>query len=308
MAFLFGSSNQEQKVELGRLASRTRSQHLRLLAAYLGIQLVEREFDFGSWRSYKAEVKSKVPATLPYIIDNAGTAKAEQIFETDAIATYLCQKKNRQDLLAKSTQDAILMKAARGSINDVLELIISNVLVNPNAVQDTPKFLIDKIHPKLRQISSFLGSKVFLMGDLSVLDFHLYEILCLVDAVHNKIKTTYRPGLALGASVVGPAPAGGMQSSQAPPTGSTYGQPAQPAYGSAMGQSVTQPAYGSTLGQPAPVSALPPPPDPVIAGLDLYPNLREYIARFETIPQIQAFHAKNKAIQWALPGAPGLQI
>jgi glutathione S-transferase len=314
MSFLFGG-NQEQKVELGRFSARYRSQHLRLLMAYLGIQFTEREFEPGSWRSFKADLKTKVPATLPYIIDNAGTAKAEYVFDTDAIAQHLCQKKGRQDLLAKNTNDAILMKAARGCINDILEYLISNVLLNPNFQQETPKLLTDKIHPRLRQVSTFLGSKVFLMGDLSVLDFHLYEILCLVEAIHAKTKTFYRPQIALGSSIAQPAPVSSMQASQpvgAPPVGSTYGQPAAPAYGSTLGPAPVGSTYGtpaptaSTFGAPtsAPVVAQ----DPVVAGLDLYPNLKEYIRRFETIPQVQAFQAKNKAQSWNLAGSPGMQI
>lgn len=320
MAFIFGGK-EAAKLEFAYWESRGRGEHIRLLLEYLGIAYNERNFDPSGWRSVKQSQPSKLPASLPYIIDNIGQGQQEQIFDTDAIANYLCQKKKRFDLLGKNTNEVILLKSARGAINDLFEIVFQGLVMNPSYKDELTKTLLDKIHPKLRQISNFLGTKLFLIGDLTYVDFHLYETLREVDAVFEAYKKLPKPQqLNLGGPGA-PQQQAALPPPPPPPPALAQSQPiGQPAVG--LSQPLgSQPAPGTqapgafTFGAPAvaqPVAQLQPSPDPLTAGLDLYPNLKEFLARFDQIPQIAALrarHAAEKRTQkpfWV--GTAGLQI
>jgi len=281
----FFSSTPATAIIFGYYNTQGRGEHLRLLLEYLGVTYTNKKIaNIDQWKSEKSDLKSPFP-NVPYLTDGEVT-----IVESEAIALYLCYKKNRLEMLGRNNDEVVMLRAARGVINDIWDVAHREILFNPNVAFEGKKILDERLHPKLKQLSNYLGSNQFLLGDVvSYVDFHFFVTLCLIQEIE---KVLPKAPVAGAPAQPGQAPQiGGVTQSQmgAPAMGSPYGNQLP------MAQSSTNPT-----GQPTTLV----PPQPPLE--EAYYNLGQYIQRFNSIPQIAAYHgnpAKFQAKPFGFPHA-----
>jgi hypothetical protein len=111
--------------------------------------------------------------TLPYI-KSGGTV----VTRPQSIMMALCMKANRLDLLGKTMEDAIEIRALESNIEELKTFAISCTLMSKDELK---KAYADAFSSKLTNIVSilsiYLSNKSFLVGDLSIVDFELAHVI-----------------------------------------------------------------------------------------------------------------------------------
>lgn len=134
------------------------------------------------WQAKKDELCHLCPLiTLPYI-KSGGTV----VTRPQAIMMALCMKANRMDLLGKSIDDAIELRALESNIEELKNFAISCTLM---AREELKKKYADTFSSKLTNIVSilsiYLSNKQFLIGDLTIVDFELAHVIELYGWLSN---------------------------------------------------------------------------------------------------------------------------
>lgn len=161
----------QSQVVFGYWAFRGLGQILRNLASYLNISFEDKQYsDSNAWHSVdKPNLRSDFP-NLPYLVDGD-----KIITESEAIAVHLAFKANRSDLLGNTPEERIQVGQIRGVYSDVRKKFFE-ILFNKTLL-DVQKEFNEKVLPKLTLLSKHLGTKDFFIGNLTVVDFFLAEIL-----------------------------------------------------------------------------------------------------------------------------------
>jgi len=111
--------------------------------------------------------------TLPYI-KSGGTV----VTRPQSIMMALCMKANRLDLLGKTMEDAIEIRALESNIEELKTFAISCTLMSKDELK---KAYADAFSSKLMNIVSilsiYLSNKSFLVGDLTIVDFELAHVI-----------------------------------------------------------------------------------------------------------------------------------
>ncbi|VDM05359.1 unnamed protein product, partial [Schistocephalus solidus] len=160
---IFGDDNCEDGFSL--------AQPIRLLLEYTDERYEEKRYkrtDFGEWKIVKYHLGIGFP-NLPYIID--GDVKLSQ---SAVILRYLGEKYGLGGKNAKEKAEIAMTEAA---VRD-LRLGLSKISYSQNYEEERPNY-IPTFEIGMEEISNFLGSKIWLMGEsITYADFSLYENLC----------------------------------------------------------------------------------------------------------------------------------
>ena len=146
----------------------------RQVAAYLGLPLTEynpqsRE----EWATKKSTIGADFP-NLPYLKDGDYV-----VTESQAIPAYLALKANRGDLLGEGIKEQTQIRTLDGVLQDIRIALFKAIFAPTDKKEETAKLFEQgsSVYNKLTQISEFLGTKDFLLGHLTLADFHLAFII-----------------------------------------------------------------------------------------------------------------------------------
>ena len=160
-----------------------RIEPIRYLLHYLKIPHTEKSYPtFSSWFKIKHKIGLPFP-NLPYLIDSE-----IKLTETHALEDYIILKSKNKELLGKNKKDRLLHTMVREIIKD-----ISTAIFYIAFQKDYKKGYLKKrdfvLKKKLRDLSLFLGDKLFFLGYLSFSDFmfaYCLDILMKVEEFLNE--------------------------------------------------------------------------------------------------------------------------
>jgi len=158
---------------LGYWGIRGRSEIIRVLLEYTGLKYTEKQY--ADHKEWFGEDKNKLGfdfPNLPYIID--GDTK---ITETNALITYVCLKADRPDLLGKTGRAKVQLAELKGVFADLMSDFLGLLFNKDGFAAAKDGVLKDKVFPRLDRLHKFLGDKDYFLGDLSVIDFGVYNFL-----------------------------------------------------------------------------------------------------------------------------------
>ncbi len=163
---------------------RGRAQAIRFLLEYLGVPYEEKRYEIKNAMDWfgkeKHEIQHSFP-NLPYLKDGD-----KYITETEAIYQYICRKNDRRDLLGKTEDDQIEVCTMRWVLHDLVYFIGETAYDKDfEKIKDTQ--LEKRAAPKLQQLSKYLGTKEYLQGYITYVDFLFFEILTIVQAMKPEL-------------------------------------------------------------------------------------------------------------------------
>ncbi|BHF70892.1 Glutathione S-transferase Mu 3 [Sparganum proliferum] len=145
-------------IQLGYWGIRGLAQPIRLLLEYVGEDYQEKRFGKGDMEKWK-EMKYTLGIGFP---------------NSSVILRYLGEK---HGLGGKGAKEQAEIAMAEAAIKD-LRIAFSRIAYSPNYEEERPGFM-PKFEKGIEDISSYLGSKKWLVGDnITYADFVLYENLC----------------------------------------------------------------------------------------------------------------------------------
>jgi glutathione S-transferase len=175
--------NPDKVVTLGYWGIRGRGEPLRLLLVLCGIPFENKIYtDPKEWfETDKPALKTPLP-NLPYLIVEGGKV----ITQSDAIALYIIQRGQRDEMLGETAEDKVAHAQIRGYIEDTTTILYEK-LMEEDYLENAQKNLNEKVIPRLKVIAEFLKNKDWLLGkEMSVGDAYLYELLELANAIDSK--------------------------------------------------------------------------------------------------------------------------
>lgn len=176
----------EQKIELGYWQIKLKGHHIRWLLHYLEKELGGYTEWYPKsaeeWTSRKQELSHLNPlVTLPYL-KSAETV----VTRPQAIMMAICMKANRNDLLGKSLDDAINIRAVQNCVDDLRSFAWECTLMTK---ENLKRIYADKFSSGLTKTVStlgvYLGNKKYLVSHLSVVDFELAHVIELYGWLSN---------------------------------------------------------------------------------------------------------------------------
>lgn len=162
----------QSNIVLGYWNIRGRAQPIRLLLEYLEVKYTEKRYkDPIEWFEKDKHALNLDFPNLPYLIEDT-----KKITETFTIMRYLCIKHNRRDLLGRTDDHDIKLSTLQGVLSDLINDTYS-LCCDDSFYQTKDEFFLSKLRPKLSGFSKMLGLNDFLIGQLSYLDFVLFEMI-----------------------------------------------------------------------------------------------------------------------------------
>ena len=153
-------------MEFGYWGIKGRAEAIRLLIAYLGLNI--KEWNPANPQEWGARKPSVGPfPNLPFVIDGDVI-----VTESNAIPTYLIHKAGKTDLLGKNNQDQARVRQIEGVLSDILDSFFKVMGQGPDFAGAIAKTLDANgaVVSKLTQLSTFLGNHDFLLGYLTWAD------------------------------------------------------------------------------------------------------------------------------------------
>ncbi len=89
------------------------------------------------------------------------------------------------DLFGKTDDDQLAVTTTRWVIHDLI-INVGEIAYNPDFEQIKDSAYEEKPIPKLSQLNKFLAKKEFLHGDITYVDFILFEILEIVNSMKKE--------------------------------------------------------------------------------------------------------------------------
>jgi glutathione S-transferase len=156
------------KMELCYCHYKGEVEQVRLLAAYLDIQLDEK-WPMCLEDGYRFLKELNGPfRNIPYIKDGDF-----EITEVPAMPVYMIRKAGRSDLLGNDLLEITRVRQLEGVIEDIRTLFDA-VLKAPTDSLELMKKLLEpgsKVQTKIKELSDFLGEKEYFLGHLTWVDF-----------------------------------------------------------------------------------------------------------------------------------------
>ncbi|XP_068020816.1 glutathione S-transferase 2-like [Melanerpes formicivorus] len=162
-------------VTLGYWDIRGLAHAIRLLLEYTGTPYQEKRYVFGpapdydrsDWTKEKEKLGLDFP-NLPYLID--GTVKLTQ---SNAILRYIARRHN---MCGETEQERMDVDMLENHLMD-FQRNIGDLCYSPDFEKLKPEYL-EQLPGKLRELSRFLGSRQWFVGDkLTYVDFLAYDVL-----------------------------------------------------------------------------------------------------------------------------------
>eukprot|EP01017_Pseudomicrothorax_dubius_P036905 TRINITY_DN5344_c0_g1_i1.p1 TRINITY_DN5344_c0_g1~~TRINITY_DN5344_c0_g1_i1.p1 ORF type:complete len:224 (-),score=69.54 TRINITY_DN5344_c0_g1_i1:166-837(-) len=167
------------KVILGYWGFRGRGEPLRLLMEYLRIPFEDRRYrDMGTYLSDAAELKEKFPLiNLPFIVDGDVV-----LTESQAIGYYLCQRAKRDELLGRDKAQVLKIRVIFGVCEELVLAAMQSF-----ALQTVDQVFPVRVHPRIKDLGKYINKEGFAAGDLTIVDFFLYETITLIQFLDKTI-------------------------------------------------------------------------------------------------------------------------
>ena len=170
-------------MEFGYWGFKARGHPIRILMAYLGLEIPERSFSSQpEWGQKKEELRAAGCSfpNLPYLKDGQ-----RYVTETEAVAMAVAFKANRGELFGKSVNDIVLHKNMLGVLSDLFEFWSKCMGKTKAEIQSSWAASVQSnIRPKLEGFAKIIGTRPFLLYYLSYADilltyiYELYEHVC----------------------------------------------------------------------------------------------------------------------------------
>ena len=161
-------------MELGYWGIKGVAEPIRWLIGYLGLDVKEHNPACGlKWDEEKPTLGLNFP-NLPYLID--GDFK---ITESNSVPYYLANKAGKPELFGKDWKEQVVHKEVEGVLGDLRQALFKILNHKENHAEEYKKALADgsSIQLKFDQLSKFLGSKDYLLGHITYVDFILAYLL-----------------------------------------------------------------------------------------------------------------------------------
>ena len=166
-------------MEFGYWGIKGRAEAIRLLIAYLGLNI--KEWNPANPQEWGARKATLGPfANLPFIVDGDVI-----VTESNALPTYLIHKAGKPELLGKNIQDQARVRQIEGVLSDVLDNFFKLMGQGPDFAGAIAKTLEANgaVVAKLGQLSAFLGNQDFLLGYLTWADIRFAYIFRFITAL-----------------------------------------------------------------------------------------------------------------------------
>jgi len=89
---------------------------------------------------------------------------------------YLCQRAKRTELLGKNERDVVQMVVLNGVLADTHKYVLKGLVENKGDEKLKQGVLKEKLHPKLEELSRYLGRKEYFLGYLTAFDVGFYVL------------------------------------------------------------------------------------------------------------------------------------
>lgn len=176
----------ERKITLGYWQIKLKGHHIRWLLHYLENELQGytewMPKSESEWLKKKEELSHLNPlVTLPFIQSGETVVTRPQ-----AIMMAICMKANRNDLLGKSADDAIEIRALQNSVDDLRSFAWECVRMNKADLKRVYNHeFSSKLTKTVTTLGVYLGNKKYLVDHLSVVDFELAHVIELYGWLAN---------------------------------------------------------------------------------------------------------------------------
>lgn len=181
------------KLVLGYWPIRGLAERIRLLLEYFGLeyeQVFYLESNEDQWfKVDKPKMLSSNPAlNLPYLIHGD-----KVISESTAILVYLCHHAKRLDLLGRDADEQVLLATVYGIYKDFHPNLSRMVYeTNPKDTwEDALKAFGEKADVYLKKLSGLLGTKEYICGGLTWIDFVLADMFQALRQMSSSLFTHY---------------------------------------------------------------------------------------------------------------------
>ena len=143
-------------------------QQIRLILSYLGLPFEEKVYaDRQQWfEQDKKNIGFAFP-NIPYLID--GEFK---LTESSAIQKYVINRSHNKELLGNNIQETVRIESLLGVVDDIWTEIAKSFWKKD---EEVVKQTLEKITPKLNNLSKFIGEKHTVFEHLTLVDFILCE-------------------------------------------------------------------------------------------------------------------------------------
>ena len=152
----------------------------RMTAAYLKLETTEyNPASREEWAQKKPTLGADFP-NLPYLKDGDFV-----VSESSAIPVYLALKAKREDLLGKDIKEQTQVRQVEGVLTDVKTQLLKGLFGEGDKKPEFEKLFSEGgvIHTKLTLLSKFLGTKDYLIGHITLVDFFLVWVVENVQAL-----------------------------------------------------------------------------------------------------------------------------
>ena len=175
-------------IVLGYWPVRGRSGLISILLAYLELPYTKKEYnDPVEWFAKDKQSLDFDYPSLPYIIDGE-----KKLTETNAIARYLPIRAGRKELLGKNDDERIQVEMTWYVVEDLrTNLFQLGWKSGGFEANKEVGFSEGIIKTKLEQLNKNLENRDWLIGSLSISDFHLFEGLNMMNQMDGEVLNIY---------------------------------------------------------------------------------------------------------------------
>ena len=175
-------------IVLGYWPVRGRSGLISILLAYLELSYTKKEYvDPNEWFAKDKQALKLDYPSLPYIIDGE-----KKVTDTNAIARYLPIRAGRRELLGNSDDERIQVEMTWCVVEDLrTNLFQLGWKSGDFEANKEAAFSEGIIKAKLEQLNKNLENKDWLIGSLSISDFHLFEGLNMINQMDSEVLNVY---------------------------------------------------------------------------------------------------------------------
>lgn len=162
-----------------------KAHHVRYLLHYLknelGTYTEWNPKDNKDWVKRKGELAKFNPlVTVPYL--RTGDTV---ISRPGAMLMAICMKANRNDLLGRTVDEAVQVRAIQSASDDIRNFVSAGVHMDKKSLTEKYKTWETRLSSIVTNLTSTIANKEFLTGQLTVADFDVCQVMELYDWFSN---------------------------------------------------------------------------------------------------------------------------